>query len=1531
MESREELRAEARKRYTAKNSRTETREELRREARKQYEPKVTQEDVNKWFSSSESLLRSAQNRLSSSENYQNWKSDNGQTANSVNQRLKEAREVEHFLTYYEDSLGEEQYNRFMTQYSQYLSQLQQASNYLGKETEYYSDVKNENVLRQMSSKDISDSISTLEKEKEAKGGTWAKKLMSMITGASGLKSEHEKYKKAAEEAENRQNEIDTLKTEEYNRKVAEQLEQLDEETKSELMKVPEYEYNLKRMNIAHNNEMVSGYNKKISAVKEKIKEKGFDPDDLIHYAEMQYNSKSSESVQEEMEKFGEEHPILSSAASVQASLASGLGYADALAQNVRNAVSDDYRPVDYNRLGSVSGQMSDSIRAGVMDRYDWNIGNWDAFDFLYGTGMSGLDSLAAGALSTAVGGAASALGAGTKTAGKIASAAGGSVLGLSAANSTMRDVKSRGGNDNQAIMSGAVAGVFESLFETVSIGNFNKLKEVDPKSIKDVAMNILKSAGVNFSEEAATEAANIAYDTLANGDISNYKLMIAAYMKDGCSESEAKSKAAANLAGQVFEAGAGGALMGVGFGALGSGIGYVKNRANGTAVTGKTVAGFDGGSQTKIVQQLESLGMDTQEAVKLSPVVQKQISGEKLTRAEKNLLGGSEKAQNLAAQLADKSNNAIDTSESPDTETVKKEYQKAVNPKIIDFVNKVRGLKNKDAASKVNIELAAVTEREAQDIKKLTNIDVSEFKRSMSGNTVEHIDKRHGENGAADRSMSDVNDLARIEYVVENYDSIKKGEGESPNNRYRDSDNKRSQAVVYTKRVNGNYYVVEAVPDSKAKTLQIISAYKTKAEGVSQGLNMPESPQHTSETRHAFAPSDNNVSQTKSYVKSVPATVDGRSVTVSGIDRIETSGNRAQMYVKTADGESVALSDVNFGNRETEAIYNFAQGFESTNTARAFVTGYNQGDSANDYMNAFLDFRSAGMAGRDFDSVLQSTANKYGKFEVSQLRQAYYAGVNEENNAPKRYSKKAEERAEKKGGLLRNYKSKLTREQAGQVYVMEALAKKYGFVIEMRDTLTDGMANGYYDPKSDRIYIALDAKDGGYLHAGGHELYHYIERWSPEAATTLREFVINRLKTSKDYDYEGRVKELEKLYEGYGQEDIDSEIVAECMFDVFDEKTIKELVGENRSLAVKIQSWIQGFIESINEILKNLGLTSPEIKALEGDEEALETISGLFKSALEQTRENKASGKANVTESENTVKYSINPEFERRYDEWDKKGTGGYFFLGTTSEPLQSIGINPAKIYWDKTKIIKIKKDHPTMTDSIIKQVPNLLENPVMVTQSLTVTNRVVVFGELYDENGHPVVTALELRPDGRIENFVKVTSAYPKKALQNLINKSDILYVDPNKKRTDTWFQALRLQLPAGVTKYGSIGIVTYVEKDVNGKISFDNKKTAKTAVQIAFEKAQQKATNTRIITCYRLYEAVGTVVIGDCGQRAVKRCRYAVSPKHFSNNLTGKATGGLRIIADIKQTIAFGGIVVECNHRNIAAVTIVYPFVDF
>lgn len=1441
------------KRVNSKYEAPESIDERIKSANEKYQWDSSDKEMHDWFESTGRTTRSANSRLQNS-SYANWKRDSENTKSAVDNDLEKADRIKSYLDSQREQLGEERYNTFMARYEEYKNALQQTSQNLQKESDYYSDTRNSGVMDTMTEDDMKGRLDDIKNEKKKnRSESFKNRVWAFLSTMQGNTADYEKYTEEAKAAKNKLNNLKSesaaLESEIYNRDISEKLSQFDEATLKEIQSIPELKDRIKleeSVGTSGNNKNVYEYNQRLKEIEDKVRAKGMNPDELENYFAYEYNRRKNEQVQDAVRDFSADHQVIASALSVPVNLtSSGAGYLDAAAQQVGRKLTGSYAPVDYNRDAGIASRLSDTARGAVMDEHDWKLGDWDAFDFLYGTGMSALDSAASAAAGNLVGGALANTGAGIKAAGKVAEAVGGGILGLSAANSTMRDIKARGGNDDQAVIGGAVSGIFEGLFEKVSIGNFNKLKEVDPRSMRDVAMNILKSTGVNFSEEAATEIANIAYDTIANGDISNYKLMIAAYEKQGLSEAEAKKKVAGDLALQVVEAGAGGALMGAGFGVVGSGLGYLNHRKQGTNITGKTVAGFAGGEQTQIAQRLESLGENTQDAVRLSAVVQKQAEGDKLTRAEKRLFRGSENAQNVAAEIKNSTSDAVEDSQmslKKDIETIKQEYKKAVNPKIVDFVERVRNLKDKNVAGKIKIELSSVNEREVQDIKKLTGIDTSEYKRDMDGNTVIHIENRHGENGAADHSMSDVNDLARIEYVLENYDNIESAKDD--NGRYRDSDNKLSKSVVYSKRVNGNYYVVEAVPDSKAKTLHVVSAYKTKAEGVSQVLNMSEDLQSTSKTPHALAPSDNNISQKKSYVNAVPATIDGQSVTINGIDRIEKDGNRAQMYVRTQDGGSVALSDVRFDSRETEALYNVAQGFDSADTARAFISGYKQGDSASEYMNAFLDFRRAGQLGQDFDSVLQSNANKYAGLEESQLRQAYYAGVNEKNNAPKHYSAKEEKRAEKNGGLLRNYTKKLNSEQAGSVYVLEALAKKYGFVVEVCDTLADGMANGEYDPKTGRIKIALDAEENAYLRTAGHELYHYIEDWNSTAAGELREYVIGKLKESENYDYEGRVKELQKLYEGFGKADIEAEIVAESMFDVFDEKTIRELVNENRPLAVKIQSWIRGFLESIEKALTAIGLKSPEVSALEGDAEALEKISGMFKSALEDAKENKSE----KTSKTNDVKYSINPEFAHRYDEWNKNEIGGYFFLGTTSEPLQSIGINPAEIYWDKSKIKAIKKKHPTMTDSIIKQVPNVLENPVLITQSMTSTNRVVVLGELYDENGHPIVAALELKPNGRVENFVKVASAYSKDSLQNFIRQSDILYIDPNKKRTDTWFQALRLQLPAGVTKYGSIGMVTYVEKDVNGKISFSDKKSEKTAMQIAFEKAQQNATSKSI-----------------------------------------------------------------------------------
>ncbi|MBP3554450.1 MAG: strawberry notch family protein [Clostridia bacterium] len=240
-----------------------------------------------------------------------------------------------------------------------------------------------------------------------------------------------------------------------------------------------------------------------------------------------------------------ENPVALSAFSVPMGLFSGAEY---LKDSLGYAKGEE---LDSNFYAGIS----QAIRGSVSEQVDWDIGSFDAFDFLYNTGMSTADSLTQ-ALTLGSGGALT--------------------LGLSAAAQATNDALERGLSDKKAFENGFFAGSFEAIFEKVSIGNFKALQEVPADSIKDIAKNIGKSMLVNASEETFTELANIAYDTFVNGDFSSYETKIRQYMTSGMSESEAKRKVALELGAQIAEAGASGALMGLGFGTVGSGMSYGK-------------------------------------------------------------------------------------------------------------------------------------------------------------------------------------------------------------------------------------------------------------------------------------------------------------------------------------------------------------------------------------------------------------------------------------------------------------------------------------------------------------------------------------------------------------------------------------------------------------------------------------------------------------------------------------------------------------------------------------------------------------------------------------------------------------------------------------------------------------------------------------------------------------------------------------------------------------------------------------------
>ncbi len=182
-------------------------------------------------------------------------------------------------------------------------------------------------------------------------------------------------------------------------------------------------------------------------------------------------------------------------------------------------------------------------------------------------------------------------------------------------------------------------------------------------------------------------------------------------------------------------------------------------------------------------------------------------------------------------------------------------------------------------------------------------------------------------------------------------------------------------------------------------------------------------------------------------------------------------------------------------------------------------------------------------------------------------------------------------------------------------------------------------------------------------------------------------------------------------------------------------------------------------------------------------------------------------------------------KFITQYDLWDKQNPRIKFEVGTTSKVLQSIGVPNKIITWDSSKIIKIKAKHQEITDSIIKQVPNILENPIIIMESKTKPDRLTMFGEVYAENNTPILAILELNPVTKNDislDEIKIASAYAKDNAQRLIDTSNIKYIDKNKNRVNTWEKRTRLQLPVGDSNVNSINSISKVSGNVNTKHSF-------------------------------------------------------------------------------------------------------------
>ena len=166
-------------------------------------------------------------------------------------------------------------------------------------------------------------------------------------------------------------------------------------------------------------------------------------------------------------------------------------------------------------------------------------------------------------------------------------------MGAGAAADKSAELYEKGASNSQIFWGGLSAGVAETVFEKVSLENLIKPK--NPDSFFKIVLEVFKQAGIEGSEEIATEIANTITDSIIMGSQSDLSLAVKAYQKDGLSYEEAYKKALLDKVVDISWAGIAGMMAGGMSSSILTGYSSVKNIQIGNTIkkSGKSNALID--------------------------------------------------------------------------------------------------------------------------------------------------------------------------------------------------------------------------------------------------------------------------------------------------------------------------------------------------------------------------------------------------------------------------------------------------------------------------------------------------------------------------------------------------------------------------------------------------------------------------------------------------------------------------------------------------------------------------------------------------------------------------------------------------------------------------------------------------------------------------------------------------------------------------------------------------------------------------
>lgn len=1208
-------------------------------------------------------------------------------------------------------------------------------------------------------------------------------------------------------------------------------------------------------------------------------------DEYLKYLEPTLNQRQTEKVTQQYQDMSNEggwSAVLANLATIPMSLVQGRAVLEDVVKGITG------QPIDTNSEAHAAVNITDAVRSTTAQ----NIENyWDERDsglaksvlpFLYQTGMSIADNVLRAATS---GGSAM---------------AGGALAGMGAGASTIVDAKNRGLSDEQALLSGAMAGIAETVFEKISLGNL--LKQESPKTIRIAIKNILKQSGVEASEEVGTEIANVLTDQLINGDQSNYMLAVQSYMAQGMDEGEARKKAAGDVAMQIVEAGLAGAISG---GFMSSGKSAIdaaayqmayraeNQQAKETGTTGDQILSYAQGlpQRTQAKALADSLAgnkrVSNQEMGRLSFTVREDVAQSLHTAQNAQQLderyrefsrGMPESLQSYTRQQYERASRNIAA-----REALQDEAQGNAKP-----AGKYQRAAARDVQTGEELEIQGIASSsedgslilETNDgAKSIDDVDIRNASQEMLYRQAQGYDTVTAR-ALVRHYQGNIGAETYARYFQTLYDIGESGMPWSSVERSADA-------------------VVQTLGESAANAAWTLGNRAARMEAAAP--SMPGNIKRVGTGRVT----DNTGRASDDFMQQIDEALAGRT----GFDvRVENSlENSANGMLQAAIQQFVFAADAD--NEVTARIHELGE----------FGSIYNP-NWERDVVMPIADYiaRKAGFQG--YAQLVQAYRQQYAAVEGSKTsRQALLEAVNDAL-----------------GGLFtteegaRDFVAWLTKDSGltapEQKTVLQRLVEFFDRLIRsiaeyMKKTPLYDAARMTAQMKLDEaramrkvFFDALDvavenaAEATGRARATGQQaqkntaeegravrhsirdsFYSEIDAWDGKSKRTFQVGRTSDVLKSigvKDLGvvwHGGKIAEIMRKHPGMTKDIIkqvpqilENPIIILASRNSDSRLVIFGTVKDNNGVPVTAILELQptnkgGQVMNMNIIasaygkdntknlvmnsgliyldpnknrtnnwLQSVGLQLPSDTTVLGPIGRISYPDGKVKidsipySQYMQTAGVKFSeqDKDHASISENgdqdtaraeEKRFSINPQFNLEYDQWDKKSPRVFFYVGTTSPVLEKIGIPKKKIYWDSSKIIKIRAKHPGMNDRVIKQVPYILEYPVVVMQSKTDARRITLFGDVIDANGKPVLAVLEMHPvrNGIQLDEFKIASAYGKDNPQQLLDTSPILYIDGDKQRTSAWERRTRLQLPVDRIQADSNSTISQNQSEVNTSIS--------------------------------------------------------------------------------------------------------------